>query len=110
LTKKNFALFRAEEFIEAITQHIPDKSFQLVRYHGWYSNRMLISYITEAPVIWAILEHLHLWRDIPQPRSPPVYPELAAQQDAGHHRYEHADDGWPGCEEPFITYDLCRTG
>jgi hypothetical protein len=24
--------------IAAITQHIPDKSFQLVRYYGWYSN------------------------------------------------------------------------
>ena len=28
------------EFIAAITQHIPDKSFQLVRYYGWYSNKM----------------------------------------------------------------------
>jgi len=134
--KKNFSLFSAEEFIAAITQHIPNKSFQLVRYHGWYSNRMrgerhkrlqavevpttpdneneiidvsghkprripppvwrecikkiwevdplrcprckaemkIISFITEAPVIRAILEHLHLWRDIPQPRSPPVCP------------------------------------
>ena len=26
--------------IAAITQHIPDKSFQLVRYYGWYSNKM----------------------------------------------------------------------
>ena len=25
---------------ENITQHIPDKSFQLVRYYGWYSNKM----------------------------------------------------------------------
>ncbi len=37
--KKNFKLFKAGEFIAAITQHIPDKSFQLVRYYGWYSNR-----------------------------------------------------------------------
>ena len=37
--KKNFKLFKANEFIAAITQHIPDKSFQLVRYYGWYSNR-----------------------------------------------------------------------
>lgn len=165
--RKNFALFRAEEFIAAITQHIPDKSFQLVRYHGWYSNRMrgernkktqateslanpddeieiidvsgyrprripppvwrecikkiwevdplqcprckgemkIISFITEAPVIRAILEHLHLWRDISQPRSPPICPELPAPQDASHHRHEHADDGWPGYEEPFISYD-----
>jgi len=26
--------------IARITQHIPDKSFQLVRYYGWYSNKM----------------------------------------------------------------------
>ncbi|MBU0483224.1 MAG: transposase zinc-binding domain-containing protein [Proteobacteria bacterium] len=37
--KKNFQVFKAEEFIVAITQHIPEKSFQLVRYYGWYSNR-----------------------------------------------------------------------
>jgi hypothetical protein len=37
--KKNFEIFAAEEFIATITQHIPDKSFQLVRYYGWYSNR-----------------------------------------------------------------------
>ncbi|MDF1614049.1 transposase [Desulfurivibrio dismutans] len=24
---------------EALAQHIPEKSFQLVRYYGWYSNR-----------------------------------------------------------------------
>ena len=37
--KKKFEIFGATEFIAAITQHIPDKSFQLVRYYGWYSNR-----------------------------------------------------------------------
>jgi hypothetical protein len=37
--KKNFKIFAAEDFITAITQHIPDKSFQMVRYYGWYSNR-----------------------------------------------------------------------
>ena len=37
--KKNFQVFQVEEFIAAITQHIPEKSFQLVRYYGWYSNR-----------------------------------------------------------------------
>jgi hypothetical protein len=37
--KKNFEIFSAEEFIAAITQHIPDKSFQMVRYYGWYSSR-----------------------------------------------------------------------
>ena len=38
--KKNFSISMAEKFIAAITQHIPEKSFQLVRYCGWYSNRM----------------------------------------------------------------------
>jgi len=38
--KKNFVVINAEEFIAAITQHIPEKNFQLVRYYGWYSNRM----------------------------------------------------------------------
>jgi hypothetical protein len=37
--KKNFEVFSAEEFIAAITQDIPEKNFQLVRYYGWYSNR-----------------------------------------------------------------------
>jgi hypothetical protein len=38
-TKRNFEIFSAEDFIAAITQHIPDKGFQMVRYYGWYSNR-----------------------------------------------------------------------
>ncbi len=37
--KRNFLILTAEEFIAAITQHIPEKSFQMVRYYGWYSNR-----------------------------------------------------------------------
>lgn len=38
--KKNFSISSAEEFIAAITQYILDQNFQLVRYYGWYSNRM----------------------------------------------------------------------
>ncbi len=38
-TKRNFEVFSAADFIAAITQHIPDKGFQMVRYYGWYSNR-----------------------------------------------------------------------
>jgi hypothetical protein len=38
--KRNFQVFPSLEFIAAITQHIPEPSFQLVRYYGWYSNRM----------------------------------------------------------------------
>ena len=38
-TKRNFEVFTSGDFIAAITQHIPDKGFQMVRYYGWYSNR-----------------------------------------------------------------------
>jgi len=38
-TKRNFEVFSAEDFIAAITQHIPEKGFQMVRYYGWYRNR-----------------------------------------------------------------------
>ena len=38
-SKKNFQIYTAEEFIAAITQHIPEKSFQMVRYYGWYSSK-----------------------------------------------------------------------
>jgi len=164
--RKNFALFSAEEFSAAITQHISDKSFQLLRYHGWYSKRMrgernktaraaealakpdnrieiidvtgyqprripppvwrecikkiwevdplrcprckgemkIISFITEASVIRAILEHLHLWWEIPRPRSPPICPEPEPQE-VKRHYLEPADDCRPVYEEPFITYD-----
>ena len=37
---RNFEVFSPCDFIAAITQHIPEKSFQLVRYYGWYSNKM----------------------------------------------------------------------
>ena len=41
--KKNFEIFTPEQFIAAITQHIPDKhsrigvrdKLQMVRYYGW---------------------------------------------------------------------------
>jgi hypothetical protein len=36
----NFEVLSPCDFIARITQHIPDKSFQLVRYYGWYSNKM----------------------------------------------------------------------
>ena len=39
-TKRNFKVFSPLDFIAVITQHIPEPSFQLVRYYGWYSNRM----------------------------------------------------------------------
>jgi len=39
-TRKNFKVFSPLESIAAITQHIPERSFQLCRYYGYYSNRM----------------------------------------------------------------------
>ena len=36
---RNFEVFTPWDFIAAITQHIADKSFQLVRYYGWYSKQ-----------------------------------------------------------------------
>ncbi len=38
--KRSFEVFSPADFIAAVTQHIPDKNFQLVRYYGWYSNKM----------------------------------------------------------------------
>ena len=35
----NFAALSPTDFIAAVTQHIPDKGFQLVRYYAWYSNK-----------------------------------------------------------------------
>jgi hypothetical protein len=37
---RNFELFTPTDFVAAITQHIPDKGAQMVRYYGWYSNKM----------------------------------------------------------------------
>jgi len=37
--KKNFMVYTGEEFIAAITQHIPKKSFQMSRHYGFYSNK-----------------------------------------------------------------------
>ena len=40
LSKTAREVFTPCDFVAAITQHIPDKSFQFVRYYGWYSNKM----------------------------------------------------------------------
>ena len=166
--KKNFAVMPAADFIAAITQHIPDKNFQMARYYGWYSNRMrgerrkaalsaaevdpvtelevidvsgykprripspdwrecikkiwevdplecphcksemkIISFITDKLVVRKILDHLQLWRDDPA-RSPPARagPDfLKAKPNHDTVQTELYDDGWPGYEEPYITYD-----
>ncbi|MGZ4964360.1 MAG: IS91 family transposase [Limisphaerales bacterium] len=37
---RNFQVFTPTDFLAAITCHIPDKGAQMVRYYGWYSNKM----------------------------------------------------------------------
>jgi hypothetical protein len=36
---RNFEVFTSSDFLAAITQHVPDKGVQMVRYYGWYSFR-----------------------------------------------------------------------
>jgi len=38
--QRNFEVFQPTDFLAAITQHIPDKGVQMVRYYGFYSNKM----------------------------------------------------------------------
>lgn len=38
-TRRNFEVFTATDFLAAITQHIPEKGAQAVKYYGWYSNK-----------------------------------------------------------------------
>lgn len=67
----------------------------------------IISFITDRQVIQKILSHLHLWESRPA-RSPPARagPELStSEQYSKTVDRELYDDGWPGYEEPFITYD-----
>lgn len=37
---RNFEVFDPLEFLAEVTQHIPDPGMQMVRYYGWYSNKM----------------------------------------------------------------------
>jgi len=72
----------------------------------------IISFINEKPVIRKILEHLNLWdvqqeqqRPPPSRAGPqfPVWKRLPLPGDP--QQQELFDDGWPGFEEPYITYD-----
>ncbi len=38
-TRRNFEVFTATDFLAAITQHIPPKGAQTVKYYGYYSNK-----------------------------------------------------------------------
>ena len=38
-TGRNFEVFTAPDFLAAVTQHIPDKGAQTVKYYGPYSNK-----------------------------------------------------------------------
>ena len=37
---RNFEVFDPLDFLAEITQHIPDPGMQMIRYYGWYSNKM----------------------------------------------------------------------
>ena len=37
---RNFEVFDTVDFLAVLSQHIPDKNFQMVRYYGLYSNKM----------------------------------------------------------------------
>ena len=60
--KKNFQVFGAEEFIAAITQHIPEKSFQLevdpLLCPKCGGEMLIFSFITDNDVIRKIFDHL----------------------------------------------------
>lgn len=38
--KFDYEVFSSTDFIAQIAQHIPDPGAQMVRYYGWYSNKM----------------------------------------------------------------------
>jgi len=38
-TRRNFEVFPATDFLAAISQHIPEKGAQTVKYYGYYSNK-----------------------------------------------------------------------
>jgi hypothetical protein len=72
----------------------------------------IISFIIEKPVILKILKHLNLWVEKPKQRPPPVRagPEHPVKRqkrspDEQSELHDLFDDGWPGYEEPYITYD-----
>ena len=37
---RNFEIFTGPAFLATITQHIPEKGAQMIRYYHWYSNKM----------------------------------------------------------------------
>lgn len=38
-TKRNFEVFAGPDFIAALSEHVPPKNFQTIRYYGFYSNK-----------------------------------------------------------------------
>ena len=51
---RNFEVFSPSDFLAAITQHIPDKGAQMVRYYGWYSNKMRGVRQSRLPPQWVV--------------------------------------------------------
>jgi len=71
--QRNFEVFSPWDFIARITQHIPDKSFQLVRYYGWYSNKMRGQRLkrTDPETGAAPVSDHHNWSAIQPPETTP---------------------------------------
>ena len=77
--QRNFKVFSPCDFIARITQHIPDKSFQLVRYYGWYSNKLRgqrLGQTDAGPVAVPEGKVIGAARDPPQPVEPVIEPGL----------------------------------
>lgn len=95
--KKNFQVYTPAEFIAAITQHIPEKSFQMVRFYGWYSNKSIRK--KQGPERSA-----HDPEADKDMEDPPI---RETSRENGQIVYEPFDDGWPDYEEPSIMVNLC---
>ncbi|MEN8256625.1 MAG: hypothetical protein ABFS09_02060 [Thermodesulfobacteriota bacterium] len=67
----------------------------------------IVSFITDNRVIRKILTYLYLWREQPSRRPPArAGPECNFQLLFKETAYnELNDEGWPGHDEPYTTYD-----
>ena len=74
---RNFEIFDALDFIAELTQHVPDKGIQLIRYYGWYSNRSRGDRAKEAA-----------------PSAAPPSPEVVINEEDTPHRRK-AKARWP---------------
>jgi hypothetical protein len=117
------------DYIAAITQHIPEQSFQLVRYYGWYSNRMrgdrkkleqevgkgaadgaggieIIDIAEFRPTripspMWRECIK-KVWEELIRKRPPPRSFAAAKLEIEFGRNHEPFEDTWPGYDEPWV--------